>query len=227
MSERLSAQPAPAPRAARIQRPSWRDSRLLVGLVLVLGSVALGSHLVARADDRVPMYAAATALAPGQSLTDAAVVRVDVRLGDGVAGYLSAREPLPADRVLLREVRPGELVPASSVGTPDDAGLSQVTIAVDPTSAAPLVAGTVVDVYVNPRVPGGAPGEYAGPELLLERAAVVSVDTSGRGLGSSGRGTAVRVMVPTEQVADLIAAVDLEAKVTVVPVPGAVTRAGG
>lgn len=212
---------------ARVQRPSWRDSRLLVGVLLVLGSVALGSYLVARADDRIPMYAAAAALAPGQSLTDASVVRVDVRLDDGVAGYLSAREPLPVDRVMLRDVRPGELVPLTSIGTAEDADLSQLTIAVDPTSAAPLTTGTVVDVFVNPRVPGGAPDEYTGPALLLERVTVASVDTTGRGLGSSGRGTAVRIMVPSEKVPDLIAAVDLEAKVTVVPVPGAVTRAGG
>lgn len=217
----------PTAGAARIQRPSWRDSRLLVGILLVLGSVALGSYLVARADDRVPMYAAAASLTPGQSLTETAVVRVDVRLTDGVARYLSAREPLPADRVLLRELRPGELVPLSAIGTAVEADLSQVTIAVDPTSAAPLTAGTVVDVFVNPRVVGGTADEYAGPELLLERVTVASVDTTGRGLGSSGRGTAVRIMVPSDTVPDLIAAVDLEAKVTVVPVPGAVTRAGG
>lgn len=217
----------PSARAPRIQRPSWRDSRLLVGVLLVLGSVALGSSLVARADDRVPMYAAAGSLTPGQSLTESAVVRVDVRLGEGVAGYLSAREPLPADRVLLRELRPGELVPLSAVGTAEEASLSQVTIAVDPTSAAPLTTGTVVDVFVNPRIAGGSAEEYAGPEVLLERVPVASVDTTGQGLGSSGRGTAVRIMVPSEKVPDLIAAVDLEAKVTVVPVPGAVTRAGG
>lgn len=214
-------------RAARIQRPSWRDSRLLVGVLLVLASVALGSYLVARADDRVPMYAAAASLTPGQSLTESAVVRVDVRLDDTVAGYLSAREPLPADRVLLREMRAGELVPLSALGTAEEAALSQLTIAVDPTSAAPLTTGTVVDVFVNPRVVGGTAEEYSGPELLLERVTVAAVDTDGRGLGSSGRGTAVRVMVPSAKVPDLIAAVDLEAKVTVVPVPGAVTRAGG
>lgn len=217
----------PAARASRIQRPSWRDSRLIIGLLLVLGSVALGSHLVARADDRIPMYAAAASLAPGQSLTESAVLRVDVQLDDSVAGYLSAREPVPADRVLLRELRPGELVPLSALGTPEEANLSQITIAVDPTSAAPLTTGTVVDVYVNARVPGGGADEFSGPELLLERATVSSVDTSGRGLGSSGNGTAVRIMVPQATVPDLIAAVDLGAKVTVVPVPGAVTRAGG
>src|SRR5690606_15121358 len=50
MSERST------PRAPRIQRPSWRDSRLLVGILIVLATVAAVSYLIARADDRVPMY---------------------------------------------------------------------------------------------------------------------------------------------------------------------------
>ncbi|KAB7741846.1 hypothetical protein GA707_16660 [Nostocoides sp. F2B08] len=225
--DRARTERAPTDRAARIQPPSWRDSRLLVGVLLVLASIALGSYLVARADDSVPMYAAAGPLTPGQSLDESAVVRVDVRLADGVAGYLPADEPLPAEGVVLREVRSGELVPLSAVGTTDDAALSQVTIAVDATSAAALTSGTVVDVFVNLPVAGSVRDEYAGPERLLERVTVAAVDTSGRGLGGSGAGTAVRIMVPVEQVPDLIAAVDLQAKVTVVPVPGAVTRSGG
>jgi hypothetical protein len=225
--DRARTDRAPADRAARIQRPSWRDSRLLVGVLLVLASIALGSYLVARADDSVPMFAASGPLTPGQSLTESAVVRVDVRLADGVAGYLSADEPLPADRVLLRDVRPGELVPLSAIGTADEAGLSQVTISVDATSAAALTTGTVVDVFVNLPVPGSVREEYSGPERLLERVTVAAVDTTGGGLGSAGGSTAVRVMVPVAQVPDLVAAIDLQAKVTVVPVPGAVTRSGG
>lgn len=192
----------------------------------MLGSIALGSYLVARADDRVPMYAAAGVLTRGQALTESSVVRVDVRLADGMAAYLSAQEPLPTDHVMLRELRPGELIPRASIGSADEAALSQLTIAVDPTIAAPLMSGTVVDVFVNHRVlDGGGRDEYAGPTVLLEGVTVAGVDTSGQGLGSSGRGTAVRIMVPTEQVSDLISAVDLDAKITVVPVPGAVVRA--
>ena len=47
----------PTPTATRLRRPSWRDSRLLVGVLLVLVSTVLGSVVVARADDRVPVYA--------------------------------------------------------------------------------------------------------------------------------------------------------------------------
>jgi len=56
----------PKPTAARLRKPSWRDSRLVVGLVLVLLSMAIGAKVIASADDTVPMYAAAAALVPGQ-----------------------------------------------------------------------------------------------------------------------------------------------------------------
>ena len=213
--------------AARLQRPSWRDSRLLLGVLIFAAAVALGSYLVARADDRVPMYASATVLSPGQTLTEDLVTRVDVRLGDGLARYLSATEPLPADQVLLREIRSGELIPLSAVGGVEQAALSQIAISVDPTVAAPLTSGTVVDVFVNTPMEEGGQDAYSGPQRLLEGVSVAAVDTSGRGLGSSGRGTAVRIMVPTDQVPALIEAVDKEARITVVPVPGAVVRAGG
>ena len=39
-----------------MQRPSWRDSRLLVGVLLVLAATALGAKAVASADDRIGTY---------------------------------------------------------------------------------------------------------------------------------------------------------------------------
>ena len=33
----------PTPKAARLQKPSWRDTRLLVGVLLVLAATVLGS----------------------------------------------------------------------------------------------------------------------------------------------------------------------------------------
>src|SRR5690349_14457508 len=97
----------PVPTAARLQRPRWRDVRLVVGVALVLASVVLGSWVVARADDRVPMYAARAALVPGQRLTQDDLVRVDVQLGAQGQRYLSAGSALAPDRFVVREVREG------------------------------------------------------------------------------------------------------------------------
>src|SRR5690242_3396447 len=52
----------PAPVAARLRRPGWRDPRLLSGVALVAGAVALGSWVVSSAQHTVPVYVARGAL---------------------------------------------------------------------------------------------------------------------------------------------------------------------
>ena len=58
-----------SPQAARLVRSRWLDPRLVTGLLLVLGSVVVGTRVVAAADDTVPVLVAAADLAPGQPLT--------------------------------------------------------------------------------------------------------------------------------------------------------------
>jgi hypothetical protein len=217
----------PTPTASRVRAPSWRDSRLLVGLLLVLVSTVLGSVVIARADDRVPVYAAKDDVAPGQRLTEADVVRVDVLLGDGAAGYLPADRPLSGDTWSLRAIGPGELIPVSGVGSAAAVEVQQVALLVDATSAAALTAGSVVDVYVNRPEEGTTVGlpRYAGPERVLEAVSVVRVAGEDTVLGASADTRAVHVMVPRESVRGIVADVDLGARITLVPVPGGVSGA--
>lgn len=212
----------PTPVASRLQRPSWRDARLLVGLLLVLAATVLGSMAVASADDRVPMYAAGAPLVPGQRLTPADLVRVDVQLGEQAPAYLSATVPLAPDAFVLREVRAGELVPASAVGRQSDVGVQPLTLTVDGGSAAPLVVGSVVDVYVN-RPSGDGSRSFTGPELALEAVSVSGLPRAGGRFGTT-TDQAVQVMAPRARVRELIGHVDAGARVTLVPVPGSAFR---
>lgn len=217
----------PTPTASRVRPPSWRDSRLLVGVLLVLVSTVAGSVVVTRADDRAPVYAAKGDLAPGQRLTEADVVRVDVLLGDGAARYLPADAAIPGDTWALRALHPGELIPASGVGSAADVGVQQVALLVDATSAAAIASGSVVDVYVNRPQEGTTVGlpTFAGPERALEAVSVVRVASEDTVLGASAETRAVHVMVPRASVRQVVADVDLGARITLVPVPGGVSAA--
>jgi hypothetical protein len=214
----------PMPTATRLQRPSWRDSRLVIGVLLVLVSTVLGSVALARADDTVPVYAARSVLVAGQPLTPADVARVDVRLGPAATAYLSAASDLAADGYVLREVRPGELIPASAVGSQAQVDVQPVTLLVDATSATVLRTGSVVDVYVNRPDPDGVAGvgatAYAGPERTLDGVAVLRVGGEDGVLGSTAQTRSVQVLVPRDKVPQLVAHVDGRAKITLVPVPG-------
>jgi len=210
----------PKPTAARLRTPSWRDTRLVVGVTLVLLSVAIGATVVAAAGDTVPMYAAATSLVPGQQVTQRDVKRVDVQLGGNRGSYVAADHDIAPDTFVLREVRPGELVPSSALGHKLDVNLKPVSVPVDSGGAAQLDAGSVVDVWVNAKDPSSATERYGKPVKTIKGAPVVRRPDVGGGLGTVSGATAVQIMVPEADVQALIAAIDQDAKITLVPVPG-------
>ena len=217
----------PKPTAARLRKPSWRDSRLVVGVVLVLLSMAMGAKVIASADDTVPMYAAAASLVPGQPVTQRDVKRVDVQLGADRSKYVAADHDIASGTFALRDIRPGELLPRSALGTKADINLKPVSVPVDGGGAAQLAAGSIVDVWVNAKDPSSAAEKFGNPVKTLEAAPVVRTpDTSGGGLGGASGTTAVQIMVPEASVQALIAAIDQGAKITLVPVPGSPTKAG-
>ena len=210
-----------APMARRLQRPSWSDARLIVGVLLVLLSVLGVSRLVAAFDRTTPVYAATRALVPGQELTEADVAPVAVRMDDTLTSYVDGAQALQPGTYVLRSVGQGELVPAAAIGTARQTQDKTVTVPVDPAAASTLGGGTVVDLWVSRRDPEEAGVRYLEPELLLEQAVVAQVPSDGGALGMGVGRTAVQVVVPADDVAGVISSVDQEARVTLVPAPRA------
>jgi len=217
----------PRPTAARLRQPSWRDTRLVVGVVLVLLSMAVGAKVVAAADDTVPMYAAVTSLVPGQPVTQRDVRRVDVQLGADRSRYVVADHDIAPDTFALRDVRPGELLPTSALGTRADINLKPVSVPVDSGAAAQISASSIVDVWVNAKDPSSAAEKYGNPVKTLEAAPVVRIpEASSSALGSASGKSVVQIMVPEVRVQALIAAIDQGARITLVPVPGSPHKVG-
>src|SRR5215212_3855361 len=106
------ALPGPTPR--RLRPPRWLDLQLVLGLLLVLGSVLLGARVVSAADATVRVWAATDDLAAGTVLTSDDLVAVDVRLDDAARAYLSTTTR-PEGRTLSRAVSAGELLPRSTL----------------------------------------------------------------------------------------------------------------
>jgi hypothetical protein len=214
---------APARAARRLQRPGWRDVRLLVGVLLVLLSVAGGIRLVSSLDDTTPVYAASRDLLPGQPVTGDDVVPVPVRMGEQLSSYVDGSVPIEPGTFLVRQVRAGELVPAAALGTARRALDKTVGVPVDASAARSLATGAVVDLWVSRRDAEAVGEAYLDPELLLAGAVVDDVPAETTGLGAGLGRTTVQVVVPADQVGKVIAAVDQAARITLVPAP----RAGG
>lgn len=195
-----------------------------MGVLLVLASVALGARVVAGADHRAPVYAAANPLVPGERLTPDRLTRVDVALGAAESTYLSATAPLPEGAVIAREVRAGELLPAAALVRAEEAGRSPVMVPVSPDSARVLVTGSVVDVWVNDKQPGTGTPTYGTPRRLIRDAPVGRVPSAEEGRLTGVNNTSVQVRVPNADVERLIAAMDQGARITLVPTAGSAQR---
>jgi hypothetical protein len=187
-----SAHPAPSPPARRATRPGWRDPRLALGIALVALSVVVGVRVVDGRATTTPVLAAAEALVPGQTLTEADLTVVEVRFAtDGAADrYLPADTPVE-DLVVDRPVAEGELLPRAATSGPDEAG-SRLPLAVASGQLPTTVeVGSLVDVWVSPGQDSVATAETRGSRRLLEAVPVVSL-TRSQGLGPE---SSVRVVV--------------------------------
>lgn len=213
---------AETPVARRIRRPSWRDPRIGVGILLVAASVALGSWVVGDASRGEAYYAASTALTPGDGLDAGALEVVEVRLGAAGEAYLRAGEDLPDGVVASRVVGAGELVPRAALGRAADVDVRPVGVPVDGPVASSVAAGSRVDLWATTPSSGGlgAASAPAEPVLVAPALVVAEVVTDDALFAVSGEAV-VEVLVPADDLPDVLAALAGEAVVTLVPVPGA------
>ncbi|MDT9591986.1 hypothetical protein RDV89_02840 [Nocardioides zeae] len=196
--------------------------------MIVAVSVLVGVRLLASADDTVAVWAARDDLVAGAEVGADDVVAVRVRFRDdaGLAAYLSADDPWDPDRVLLRDVAAGELVPAGATGDEPEDEVRHLPVAVDPSRVPPAVAaGSVVDVWAagldapaaeDAAEDAGAtaPADADGARLLLEGVRVVEVpDTAGQ-VGSIAERQLV-LAVPEDQADAIPAALEAMASGTV------------
>ena len=220
-----TAAPVPGSAPRRVRPPRWLDLRLVLGVLLVLGSVLLGARVVAAADATVPVWSAAGDLAAGTVLTAGDLVAVDVRLDD-VAGAYLATSTRPDGRTLARVVRSGELLPRTALEEP--AELVQLALPVQAGYVPPgLDRGQVVDVYAVADPAAGATGA-GDPSVALVVAAAPVQAISGRTEGVLSTATTtvqVVVSVPADQAPAVLGAIG--GRPLVVVVHGSVDGAGG
>ena len=202
------------PPAQRFRKPSWRDPRLMIGLLLVLPSIAAVVLVISALNRTEPYYVAAHDLAVGQRVGAEDVVAVDVRLQDAASHYVPADRQLAPDALVTERIPRGELVPASALGTADELGRSPVGIPLETAVSAQLTPGAHVDVWVAAQKPSGR--GYEKPRKLIPGAEIATIDASTSALGSSS-GTTVHVLATPAQVAPLVDALGNSAKVTLVP----------
>jgi hypothetical protein len=200
----------------RLKPPSWKDPRLLVGMLLVLASVVGVISLVGGADQTTEVYAAKDPIAVGEKLTTDNVVRAKVRLGDTEQHYVTVEAGLPEGLVAVQRIGKSQLVPKESLATVDSLDRKPVAVTIGEPLPPQAVAGTRVDVWVA--LPDARNG-FSEPKLLLPGAEIAQVTAASTTLGSS-RSTVLMLLVADGQMPALLGAQANQAKISVVWNPG-------
>jgi hypothetical protein len=190
------------PAALRPRRPSWRDRRLVLGLLLVLGSTVAGVRLLGAEPGTVDVWVAARDLGAGTQLRGDDLVATPVRVAGSTARYVDAAGPPPVDLVLARPVGAGELLPVAALAT-GEAGADVRTVSVPVEHGhlpADLARGDLVDVYVTP----DRTGEDAAALQVTQAAAVAGVDGDAGRFGGAGSTDVVLLTVSADAVPRLV-----------------------
>jgi hypothetical protein len=217
----VSETPA-SPKANRLATPGWLDTRLVLGVLLVLTSVVVGARVLSSADRSQTVWATTRDLAPGTEPTPRDLTRVRVRLFSSSAGYVRGNGPAPRGWVVRRGVGKGELLPFNALTQPgDDLAFRFVTVPVTRGHLPPdLTSGTQVDVYVSPEAKAstGTTTAAAGAPRLVLRNVTVRLRRPASSFGGGNDQEPIVLRVRPVDVSVLLAAVS-EGRIDLVGVP--------
>lgn len=187
------------------------DPRLGIGVGLILASIAGVWSVVQAADQSSPVFVAPATLSIGETVTADDLDVAHVRLGAAGERYLTN---IPDEGlVVTRTIFEGELVPRSAVKPDADVQVSAVVIESAVALAGSVKPGSLIDVWAAEQQEDGS---FAPPTIIVSDAGVVRVIEQ-RGLVAPGDGDTVEVLVPTGEVAALLAALSGESAISIVP----------
>lgn len=195
------------------RRASAFDPRLLLGIGLVLASIAGVVGIVTAADRTVDVYVAARALSPGDPITSETVAVRSVHLGAVEEHYLPAGSLPEEGMIATRPVAAGELVPASATDASSAADGAVVVATIAGALPGAVEGGAVVDLWAAPAT--GA-REYGPPAMLVGGATVLHVvEEEGMVAGAAARD--VELLVPRDELAAVLAALGNGDSLSLVP----------
>ncbi|QLQ11288.1 MAG: hypothetical protein HZY75_14010 [Nocardioidaceae bacterium] len=173
--------PPPSAAANRARRPTWRDPRLALGVLLVAVCGLLGAKLLGDADNTIEVWALRHEVGPGEPLGGAALTTARVRFtsAEQADRYLATSQSLPSGLSSTRALMAGELLPRAALSDTGGASLVELPLTVPATGVPETVkVGSRVDVWATRKGTTRA-------ERLLADVPVVALSSTGSGLSPS------------------------------------------
>ena len=191
---------------SRARRSVFGDVRFLIGIVLVVASIAGVWLLVTSSRQTAPALQATRTIVPGEAIDSGDFQVVDVGLG-AVAGSYLAPQDLEPGSVATRTLAEG------------DAAEARTTTVVVTSTAIPagVRAGTPVELWHAPLGEDGR--SFEEPRVLVADAVVATVGEAEGMLSQSS--TDVELVIDRGDVADVLTAISGGSAISVIPAGGA------
>ena len=196
----MTAVMPPSPEPRRVRTPSWLDPRLILGVVLVLGSVALGAIVVARADSSQAVVAVSHDLAAGTVLTAGDVRDTRVRLAGSAGLYVKGTASVVGQTTSVA-LHAGQLIPRSALGA-TARNETTLTIPVLPENAPQIKRGQRIAVWVST--------QYCQAVLVIGDIVVQDVRQAGTGALSAASDESLVVRAPSALAQRVVTALGLD-----------------
>jgi hypothetical protein len=157
-------------------------------------------------------------LVEGQQI-QAGDVRTDSTGSGADLGPYASKMELVVGKVVTRVIRPGELVPAASIGEVSETLETTMVVDLMTKVATDLSDGAIVDVWAAPAKTGSSvtPRESGDPRIVLARARLAHREVAAATATSGAR---VEIVLPRTAVADVLAAIAAGDAMTVVASSG-------
>lgn len=196
----------------------WFDPRFVIGLLLVVASVAGVYAVVAAAEKGVEVYVARSGLVVGQTVHPHDLQVKHVRLGV-LESHYAIQGAIPEDgAVMTRTIAQGEMVPTAALGTADDGTHTTIVLTATGQLAGTIETGSVVDVWSAQEIEHG---QYEVPSVLVGSARIVRI-VKDDSIVAGGRTFSVEVRIPAAKTANVLEAIANTDVISLVPAREAV-----
>ncbi|MEV8266649.1 SAF domain-containing protein [Microbacterium sp. NPDC076911] len=192
------------------RRRAWGDARFLLGVVLIVASIAGVWLVVATARQTAPAFAATRTIVPGQAIAADDLRVVEVALGQLGDSYVAPDE-LAEGVVATRTIIAGELLPSSAVADPVTLSTTSVVIRTSADVPASIDEGVTVELWAAPLLERGT---YDTPRILVADAIVAAITKDESAIG--GGSAALELVISRADVAATLAAIADQSALSVV-----------
>lgn len=198
----------------RLQKPGWKDPKLLLGLLLILASIVAVVGIVKVTNQTEEFFVAKHEVAVGDIVTAEDFAVKKVRLGEANHLYLSADAQIPEHAVSHQHMLSGQLIETNALNEQKKDGRREVTVTLDSTVASTLKSGDLVDVWVSHKEDNGT--KYSEPKSVMNGAEINKISTEESMIGSTGK-SAVQLLVSENSLTDVLDANNNESRISLIP----------